>query len=186
MARFADRAEFTVRWLPFQLVPDMSKEGVDKLEYYNKRFGAQRVAQMMPSMARTFQEEGLEYRLGGLTGNTFDSHRLIAWAEKFGPVSQNALVEQLFLSYFTQEKFIGDRGVLLEAATKAGLPADQAAALLDDPQAMAAEVKAGLVRGRGVGGVPFFTVDKTYKMSGAQPPELFEELFDQICSSKGA
>lgn len=28
--------------------------------------------------------------------------RLIAWAEKFGPVSQNALVEQLFLSYFTQ------------------------------------------------------------------------------------
>ncbi len=26
----------------------------------------------------------------------------------------------------------------------------------------------------------------SYKMSGAQPPELFEELFDQICSSKGA
>lgn len=59
MARFADRAEFTVRWLPFQLVPDMSKEGVDKLEYYNKRFGAQRVAQMMPSMARWAYGEGV-------------------------------------------------------------------------------------------------------------------------------
>ncbi len=28
--------------------------------------------------------------------------RIIAWADKFGPVAQNALVEQLFLSYFTQ------------------------------------------------------------------------------------
>lgn len=37
-------------------------------------------------------------------------------------------------SLSVQEKFIGDRGVLLDAATKAGLPADQAAALLDDPQ----------------------------------------------------
>ncbi len=52
MARFADRADFTVRWLPFQLVPDLAKEGVNKLEYYNKRFGPQRVAQMVPAMAR--------------------------------------------------------------------------------------------------------------------------------------
>ncbi|EFJ49696.1 hypothetical protein VOLCADRAFT_80613 [Volvox carteri f. nagariensis] len=182
MARFADRADFTVRWLPFQLNPDAPKEGVVKLEFYNQKFGAAQVAQMMPRMARTFAEEGLQYSVGGLLGNTLSSHRLIAWSEQFGADKQNALVEELFQNYFCQEKHISDRGVLLAAAVQVGLPADGAAAVLDDPQAHLQEVQQQLARGRGVGGVPFFIINKSYKLSGAQPPEHFEEVFEEICS----
>ena len=39
-----------------------------------------------------------------------------------------------------QEQYVNDRDFLLGAATRAGLPEDQAAALLDDPNAMRAEV----------------------------------------------
>ena len=39
-----------MRWHPFQLNAQASKEGVDKREYYMEKFGAERVEQMMPFM----------------------------------------------------------------------------------------------------------------------------------------
>ncbi len=39
-----------------------------------------------------------------------------------------------------QEQYVNDRDFLLGAAKRASLPEDQAAALLDDPNAMRAEV----------------------------------------------
>ena len=50
-----------------------------------------------------YADLGLAYSTGGLTGNTLDSHRLIAWAEdKYGAQLQNKLVEEFFLDYFTR------------------------------------------------------------------------------------
>jgi len=33
--------EFQITWHPFQLDPDAPKEGIDKREYYRKKFGSQ-------------------------------------------------------------------------------------------------------------------------------------------------
>lgn len=181
MSKFADKAEFEVRWLPFQLNPAAPKEGANKLQVYNDKFGPGRVAQMMPQMMKVFADEGLAYSLGGLTGNTLDSHRLITWSEQFGRDKQNALVEELFRNYFSEEKYIGDHAVLLAAADKAGLPHGAAQALLADPSACLPEVQALLQgRARGVNGVPFFVIQNKYKLSGAQPAEQFEDLFEQL------
>ncbi|KAG2430565.1 hypothetical protein HXX76_010084 [Chlamydomonas incerta] len=183
MSKFADRADFKVTWRPYQLAPEAPKAGLNKLQYYNDKFGPARVAQMMPMMTKVYADLGLSYSTGGLTGNTLDSHRLIAWAEdKFGAAGQNRLVEEFFLDYFTREKYIGDREVLLAAVSRAGLDAAAAAAVLDDPGAYTEQVKQQIARARGVGGVPFFTVEGRFKLSGAQEPEVFEELFEQLCS----
>lgn len=73
-------------------------------------------------MQENFLAEGLpEPSYGGLTGNTFDSHRLIWWARTQGAATQDAVVEELMLNYFCQEKFINNRAVLVAAADKAGL-----------------------------------------------------------------
>ena len=58
-----------------------------------------------------------------------------------------------------QEQYIGDRQVLLAAVSRAGLDAAAAAAVLDDPAAYTEQVKQQIARARGVGGVPFFTVE---------------------------
>lgn len=50
MKQFKDQLEFEVKWLPFQLDANASLAGVDKLELYNSKFGAARVAQMIPHM----------------------------------------------------------------------------------------------------------------------------------------
>lgn len=42
--------------------------------------------------------------------------------------------------YFTGEQYINDRDFLLSAAKQAGLPEGEAAAVLDDPNAMRKEV----------------------------------------------
>jgi predicted DsbA family dithiol-disulfide isomerase len=132
------QAEFEVNWRPFQLDPNASKEGINKLQHYNKKFGEERIKMMLPRMMETFAKVGLPYSMGGLTGNTFDSHRLIYFAAaKGGPALQDALVEELFKNYFCEEKYIGDRGVLLQAAITAGLDKAEAERVLDDPSAYA-------------------------------------------------
>ncbi len=52
MAKFADRADFNVTWRPYQLAPEAPKEGMNKLQYYNDKFGPAKVAQMMPMMTK--------------------------------------------------------------------------------------------------------------------------------------
>jgi hypothetical protein len=53
------------------------------------------------------------------TPNTFDAHRLIWLAEKLGV--QDAVIEGLFASYFTNGRDVGDRPVLMDIAVQAGL-----------------------------------------------------------------
>eukprot|EP00955_Chlamydomonas_euryale_P057223 356698-Chlamydomonas_euryale.AAC.3 len=113
-----------------------------------------------PSAQQTFEQVGLKYSVGGLTGNTMDSHRLIQWAGKVGgPSAQDKVVEYLFRGYFTQERFINDRALLLEAADAAGLQG--AAEYLANPENGLSEVQAELAaaRARAVSGVPNFTID---------------------------
>lgn len=50
----------------------------------------------------TFKREGLEYKFGGRTGSTLNSHRLIWFAGKEGPEKQDQVVEALFKAYFSE------------------------------------------------------------------------------------
>ncbi len=54
------------------------------------------------SLQETFAKEGLNYTMEGKTGNTLNSHRLIAFAGRQGPDVQDRVVEQLFRAYFTE------------------------------------------------------------------------------------
>ncbi|KAI8472382.1 MAG: thioredoxin-like protein [Monoraphidium minutum] len=190
MAKYADTLDFRVRWHPYQLNPLAPEGGEDKRAMYDAKFGATRVAAMLPAMARTYEEEGLPpYRVEGLTGNTLNSHRLLLWAaEAHGLAAQNRLVERLFQGYFTQARFINDRAFLLEAAEAAGLPPGGAAEVLDDPQSYLEQTQQELRRYPGVTGVPHFVVyppgggRPLARLGGAQRPEEFQEVFDAIVS----
>lgn len=50
----------------------------------------------------TFAKEGLNYTMEGQTGNSLNSHRLIAFAGRQGADVQDRVVEQLFKAYFTE------------------------------------------------------------------------------------
>ena len=78
---------FTVAWHPFQLNPDMPREGVDRAEYRLAKFGSlERSQQLDERLTETAATVGLEFHLDRLTRtpNTLNAHRLIRFAGQRG------------------------------------------------------------------------------------------------------
>ncbi len=73
----------TVRWLPFQLNPNMPKEGISRQEYRTKKFGSwERSQQLDAQVAAAGDAEGIHFAFDRIerTPNTVDAHRLIGLA----------------------------------------------------------------------------------------------------------
>ncbi|KAG8662405.1 uncharacterized protein YwbO [Manihot esculenta] len=176
IAASKDRFDFEIKWHPFFLDPSAPKEGVNKLQYYRRKFGSGTDG-MMAQMTQIFRGLGLDYNTSGLTGNTLDSHRLVYFAGQQGLDKQHNLVEELFLGYFTQAKYVGDREFLLECAAKAGV--EGAAEFLEDPNNGVKEVNDELNKySANISGVPYYVVSGKHKLSGGQPTEAFLRAFE--------
>lgn len=172
----------SVRWHPFQLNPDMPSEGIDRKSYRIKKFGSwERSQELDAQVATAGQGEGIVFNFDRMTNtpNTIDAHRVIWLAGERG--LQDAVVEALFQAYFTDGRDLSDRTTLTAIAVSAGL--DQAE--VDD--LLTGDTGLDIVRAReqearrlGVSGVPFFVVNGRLSLSGAQPPELFRQAFEQV------
>lgn len=134
-------------------------------------------------MERTAADEGLEFHLvGGVTGNTFDAHRVLQLAKDRG--IQEAVIERLFRAHFTEQKSIFEHGPLTTLAVEAGLDANEVGGVLNG-DAYADEVRADNEQARAFGatGVPFFVIDDEYGISGAQPSEVFADALSRAFNS---
>ena len=94
---------------------------------------------------------------------------------------QAELAERLHAAYFTESRSVFDHESLADLAAEAGLDGRPRCAVLagDDYDDAVAEDEA-LARAFGVTGVPFFVIDRTYGVSGAQPTEVLSDVLDQI------
>src|SRR6478672_13958488 len=112
----------TVRWHPFELNPDMPREGVERRADRVKKFGSwERSLELDAQVGRAFAGEGLAFNPHKMarTPNTFDAHRIIWLAGERGV--QDAVAEALFRAYFTEGRDLSDREMLAGAAAGAGL-----------------------------------------------------------------
>ncbi len=168
---------FSVHWNPFQLNPDMPKEGRDRAAYRAMKFGsAEKAAALDARITEAAAGVGLAFRtdLMARTPNTIDAHRLIWFAGRKG--AQDAAMEAVFKAYFTGGADIGDHTVLTACAVEAGLDAEEVAAFLSGGLAEQ-EMRAGDMAARqaGVNGVPSFFLDGYGLYSGAMPAENIAE-----------
>jgi predicted DsbA family dithiol-disulfide isomerase len=164
---------FSVHWNPFQLNPDMPKEGRDRAAYRAMKFGsAEKARQIDERVGGAAAGVGLAFRQDLMlrTPNTLDAHRLIWLAGKEGV--QDAVVEALFAAYFTHGRDIGESAVLADCAAEAGMNREAVAEFLAGDVAtqemLAADRSA---REAGVNGVPSFFLDGYGMFSGAMPAE---------------
>ncbi|GAD97813.1 thioredoxin, putative [Paecilomyces variotii No. 5] len=177
---------FSITWRAFYLNPEApAYPGVDKQEHYASKFGAERATALFSRLAAVGAEEGIAFKFGGRSGRTRDSHRLIAYAgKKQDGVSQGLqtrVVEALFRAYFEEEKNITDRAVLLEAGVRAGLDKAEVEKLLDSDEGGAeVDAEAESARRRFISGVPHFTIQGKYVVSGAETPDAFLEAFEVV------
>ncbi len=175
-----------VRWLPFQLNPQMPKEGINRKEYRIAKFGSwERSLELDAKLVAVGETEGIHFAFDRIerTPNTLDAHRLIWLADKEGV--QIAVVEALFRAYFTEGRDISNRQTLIDVVAEAGLDRHQAEAVLNSDEGMGAIKEAEeLSRRLRVDSVPFFIIDGKLTLSGAQLPDAFLEAFRQAISSK--
>ncbi|XP_073292822.1 uncharacterized protein [Primulina huaijiensis] len=170
-----DSYNFEIKWHPFLLMPSAPKEGVNKKEFYRNKFGS-RAEQIEARMSEIFKGLGMDYDMSGLTGNSFDSHRVLYFAGQQGLDKQHKLAEELGSGYFTRGKYIGDGDFLVESAKKVGV--EGAAEFLEDPNNGIKEVNEDLKRySSHITGVPHFVINGKHQLSGGQPPEAFLKLF---------
>lgn len=180
----AEDAPFALEWHPFQLNPDMPEDGMDRRAYLEGKFGGpDRAKQVYGQIADHAKSIGLEMDLDGITRtpNTLNAHRLIHWAGL--EARQTPVVETLFKAYFLGGRDIGDSRVLTEIAEANGLDAEMIERLLsgtaDQEDIRARDLHA---RERGVSGVPTFVVANQHVLPGAQPPETWSRVIEEIAS----
>lgn len=95
-SEYAKDVQFTVKYLPFQLYPEASKEGEDKYEWYRKsRYGdSEEKMKMYETLMSAYGVSvGIKFKFHGTVANTLDSHRVIQhFQEEKGPETADKLI----------------------------------------------------------------------------------------------
>ncbi len=174
--------EFEIGWRPFQLNPDMPREGADRKSYLEAKFGGPaRAKEIYARVAAEGAKENIAFDFEGIkrTPNTLAAHSVLRWALTAGV--QNSLKERLFSLYFLQGQDIGNHQILADAATAEGMDGALVKNLLDEGRdADIIRDEDHMARELGITGVPFFIFERRYGVPGAQPPDVLLQVIDKI------
>ena len=186
--RAEGKDDFDVRWHAFELDPTAPAEPGDLRAVIEKKYGPGAFDGMTGRLTALGEAEGLDYRFDlARRVNTFDAHRLTAWAASDGPQAQDAMLRRLFRAYFTEGATLSDHEVLAALAAEVGRDGESALAMLagDD---FADDVRAdeAMAQDLGVGGVPAFVLDRQFLVSGAQDTETFVRLLRKAAENSGS
>jgi len=180
-----------LRWMPFELNPDLPAEGKDQARHLAEVYGRspEDVAAMRSQMQATAARAGfpMDYIGEGdappaMMWNTFEAHKLLRWAlAEQGPEAQTRLKVALLKAHFQQRRNVSDREVLLAIAEAEGFERAKAAEALAD-EALGTAVRLEEQRGRqaGINSVPSFVVDGKYLIQGAREPEDYAKVLRQV------
>jgi predicted DsbA family dithiol-disulfide isomerase len=186
LANFAQKESVTVIWRSFELDPKSPQQYPVTLEEMLARkynVSLQEAASMNARVSGLAQEIGLTYQLSkARPGNTFDAHRLLHFATSRQLGDKAA--ERIMQAYFSESLAVGDRAALAKLAAEFGIDESEALALLES-DAYSSEVRADQARAAkyGISGVPFFVINETIGISGAQPVETFAQALEQAAAA---
>ena len=189
--------EAEVRWLPFELNPDMPPEGEESLAHIARKYGR------TPEQAKAGREQmrevgnraGYSFAYTGeapeppaMLWNTFAAHKLLKWALiEHGAEVQNRLKLALFDAHFQQRRMVADPDVLADIAAELGLDRTAARAATGD------EALAQIVRAEEAGawdmnisGVPAMLIQGKYMVPGAQEPEVYVNALRRVAEKEAA
>ncbi len=166
----------------FQLDPGAPEQPRSQIDYLGERYGGGReqALAMARQVTQVAARAGLEFHLEDTeAGQTLDAHRLLHLAVDRGV--QGALAERLFAAHFTEQRSIFDDASLLALAVEAGLEPSEVTEVLSSDRYLDA-VRSDIQQAQAFGatGVPFFVIDRTYAVSGAQPPQVLLEVLERV------
>jgi len=153
--------KFEIEHVPFQLNPDMPKEGIKRDQYLKMKFGGKKLAQpMYESMTEEAKKEDLNFNLNNIkkTPNTVLSHLLIKLAEQTN--TQNQVKEKIYHSYFIEGLDIGDKEILINIGQEFHIKEDAINSFFNPDNVEKVNYYIGIAKEKQIDGVPFFEIGK--------------------------
>ncbi len=170
-----------VTYHSFQLTPDAPVE-IDR-EAEIRRHGGNnpRMQQIMTQLRQLTAAENLAYDPDRTRAtNSRMALELLHHAGTLG--TRAALTERLFTAYFAEGRHLGHLDELLDIAGEPDIGidiADAHVALTERRHAAAVDADIAQAHAYGATGVPFYVINDTWGLSGAQPAEQFLAAFQE-------
>ena len=161
---------FDFEHAPFQLNPDMPKEGMSRLDYLKRKFGSKELAQpMYDNMKAEADKEDLKFKLDSIqvTPNTKLSHILtkLAFKKKIG----HNVLNDIYTAYFSKGIDIGNADALIKIGKFKNINEKEIIDVFSsDKETDDINQNDTIARSMGINGVPFFEIDNKTYISGAQ------------------
>ncbi|KRG71666.1 DsbA family oxidoreductase [Pseudoxanthomonas dokdonensis] len=185
MANIGGELQVELRFHPFELNPDMPAEGEDAIEHLTRKYGitAEQAADNGQAIRERGQALGFTFNMDKRRRihNTFDAHRLLAWAEQQGLSQQRDLKLALLQAYFTDGRDVSSEEVLVDCANAVGLDGEGARKILQsDDYAEQVRAEELFYQQHGITAVPSVIFNERHLIQGGQPVALFEQALRQL------
>lgn len=175
-------AEVELRFLPFQLDPTIPKSGMDRKSYFENKFGSEeRVDSVFNRVEGVGESVGLRFQFRNIPviPNTLSLHMLLSKANDEG--FQLELASTLFDRYMINPINLSDEKNLVEIMKGYGWVESKTLEVLSDESLRYSVIQEiQHVQQIGISGVPFFIINDQYSVSGAQPEEVWNEIFESL------
>lgn len=175
--------EVDVDYRAFELDPTVPPGGMDLGDYLARKFGSPAALDRVHDrLAHVGTEVGIDFRWDGKRRvNTFDAHRLAAWAEGAAVAGGRAALEQrLFRAYFTENLDVADHGVLAGLAAEVDMdPAAASEALATGAGADQVRAEEARATELGISAVPTFVLEGRWAIPGAQDVDTFLQVLQR-------
>ncbi|SIR21821.1 DsbA family oxidoreductase [Bosea sp. TND4EK4] len=176
---------FAITWLPYELNPDMPVAGMDRTQYLDAKFGPGKRKEIEVRLSEAALESGVIFNWGKVSKsvNTRMAHMLVAAASTVQRGSE--MKAALFRAYWQDGRDIGDVETLVAIAVEQGFDEQAVRDQLASDELR--DTVIGLenrMREIGVDGVPFFIVGGKLALSGAQPPDVWAQVFRKVLAER--
>jgi predicted DsbA family dithiol-disulfide isomerase len=173
MELLKDEYHFEITYLPFELSPGISVEGVNFKQYITEKFGDfEQFIARTSMLNKRGAALGINFQIPKIevSPNTFPIHLVIQYAHQFG--LQSVVTEAFFKAYFEELIDLSKTENILAIAKAAGLDEELLSfALKSEDLASQTKDLQDKVLALGITGVPFYIIDNQYGLSGAVPVE---------------
>lgn len=174
------------KWKPYQLQPELPREGLEWKAFMEAKFGgAAGAAMAFRNVAMAAAHDGIEFNFdrAARAPNTSLAHQAVLYAETSGHDLARQMAEALFTAHFTEGWDVTSLSTILAIGEDLGIDVREMGEQLQSGE-LSQQVSASQDEALqlGITGVPFYIFDRTYAISGAQPVELFARALQQVAA----
>ena len=172
-----------VEWHPFELNPDMPKNGMNANKYLMDKYNLdrQRLLQKREQVTKLGEEADFkfDYFENMKKVNTLNAHILLKYAKKFG--KQTQLKVRLQHAYFSERKDISNKDVLFKELLKVGLNVKEAMPLLDKEEEIEKiRAEERFWKEQGVFSIPTMVFNNRFAVVGARSVEDYKKVLKEL------